>query len=281
MVESALKLLKNAVQKVRGVYIPLSANDKDTKSTLILDFYRNQLLHLFTGEGMVSCVISKEGNVLKEDLIKESEYLVSLLQLEFVTKPSSSIKEKFGSVIDAMVERGILAYNSRETSNPMVSITPEGEGIITFLNYLYWPLLDSYWVAALSLFSLQPNLQSKRKLLLQKISWLADKMHSEGKISFFESCSMEVLSNCLELFANWKVIDVKEVKPTGGRRGQVVVSNAEDYLVSLHSPYQQESVLQEFVETINKFRKIPNNALNTRLGLRKAVMADFPMLAKL
>jgi len=203
------------------------------------------------------------------------------LRLEFVTKPSPSIKENFVSVVDSMVDRGILTVNSRDTSNPMVTISPDGEGVIFFLNHLYWPLLDSYWVAAISLFSLQPNLTSKRRLLLQKISWLADKMYAEGKISFFESCSMEVLANCLDLFTSWKVIDMKEAKPAGGPRKGQVVAVSDDYLVSLHSPYQQENVLQEFVETIGKFRKMPNNVMNTRLGLRRAVMADFPMLAKL
>src|SRR5690348_15121564 len=110
-----------------------------------------------------------------------------------------------------MVERGILSYS--KDPNPIITITHQGEGHITFLCHIYWPLLDSYWVTAISLFSLQPNLTTKRKPFLHKIGWLAEKMQSEGKISFFESCNLEVLSNSLDLFAAWRVIECKEPKP--------------------------------------------------------------------
>ena len=83
------------------MYIPISSSiegDKRNKSVLVLDFYRNQLLHLFTAEGMVACVISsslfaKDFVISKSDLIKNSQFLNKLLQLEFVNKPSSSIQE--------------------------------------------------------------------------------------------------------------------------------------------------------------------------------------------
>ena len=79
-----------------------------------------------------------------------------------------------------MVEKGILELdlNSKDNSNdPGVHVTIKGEGFISFLCHMFWPLIDSYWVSVMALFSLQPSLSLKKPLLLQRIQWIAEKMH--------------------------------------------------------------------------------------------------------
>jgi len=289
LVEQGLKLLKNLVTKQRNMFVPAveRKSDKPNKSIIVLDFYRNQVLNIFAPEGIVACVLAakllghEHGNVNKEELIKESKFLASLLRYEFITKETEHAQEDFGAIADNLAERGLLTYS--KDANPAIGLTHQGEGHITFLSHIYWPLIDAYWATAISLFSLQPNLTSKRKPLLQKIGWLAEKMHSEGKISFFESCSMESLSNSLDLFTTWKVIDMKEPKPVQatGRKGTGAPPPPEDSIISLIAPFQQEAALLDLVESINKYRKLPPTLYSSRANLRRAVMADFPVLAKL
>jgi hypothetical protein len=50
----------------------------------------------------------------------------------------------------------------------------------------------------------------KRSLFTQRVQWLAEKMVSEDKLSFYESSSMETLVNALELFQQWQVIGIKK-----------------------------------------------------------------------
>lgn len=144
---------------------------------------------------------------------------------------------------------------------------------------MFWPLIESYWVLAFALFSLQPNVVSKRRLFLQRAQWIAEKLHTEHKIYFYECCSMEVLANALSLFEDWGIVSIKE-EVVKTQRGRVVEKKSVDELVSLLPPYQQENQLQQFVESINKFRKQP--ALpTTGKSMKKALMHDFPVLAKL
>ena len=108
-------------------------------------------------------------------------------------------------------------------------------------------------------------------------------MFSEGKISFFESCSMEVLSNCIDLFHSWKIVTFKEPKTQAPRKGPAPTVSPDEMLVALVPPYNKEASVQEVVETINRFRKTAPAPFpsSKKANLRRAVMAEFPVLAKL
>jgi len=121
----------------------------------------------------------------------------------------------------------------------------------------------------------------REKTFLQKVQWIAEKMHAENKIYFYESCSMEVLVNALELFNDWGIIEIKEEQISSQRKNQLP-SSSRDLLVSLSPQYQQESQLQQFVESISKFRKLPLGQINQpKLSLKKLLLSEFPVLAKL
>ncbi len=53
-----------------------------------------------------------------------------------------------------MVTAGTLAQN-----RDRIQVTPQGEGYVHFLGNLFWHFIESYWVTALSFFSLQPNIK--------------------------------------------------------------------------------------------------------------------------
>lgn len=89
--------------------------------------------------------------------------------------------------------------------------------------------------------------------------------------------------NALNLFQEWGIVDIREEALAKNRRGKVVApSGPTDQLVSLLPPYQQESQLQEFVESIARFRKLPINAQpQQNKSLKKILLSEFPVLAKL
>jgi len=299
LVESGLSLLGEFVSMERKLYVPAIApeSEKRNKSILVMDYYRNQLLYLFNIEGTVACALysslwSKSG-VNKEDLIRECKFLCSLLSMEFVNLPSPTLEVDFGAVVDNMLERGILSPDPGKSNRdtPCVHVSRKGEGFISFLCLLFWPLIDSYFVSMVALFSLQPSLSLKRGLFLQRVQWIAEKMHGEGKILFYESCSMETLTNTLEQWKKWKMIDIREPavnipKSTAGSRREArkrlkKKSAPEDPLVHLRPPYDKESAIQEVLQHINQFRKTVPPNYGTTTQSRKDVISDFPVLAKL
>jgi len=313
MVKHSLELMAPLVNEVRNqVYIPAETNErgKNHKSILTLDYYRNQLLHLYHNEGMVACALfgltynmqntspsrskskdkdqdpAHKDGVKKETLIKEACFLKGLLWLEFVDRSTEKdMEETISKTIDSLVAAGSLAQN-----RDRIQVTSHGEGYIFFLCHLFWHFVESYWVTALSLFSLQPNVKVKKSLLLHRIQWIAEKMHSEGKLMFYESCSMEVLVNTLELYQQWKLIDFRPElmaqgpQLSGGKKKRRLRGARppppEDPVICLLAPYDQELPLQELVDHINRFRK--QQATYTKdTGYKKAMIADFPVLSKL
>lgn len=101
-------------------------------------------------------------------------------------------------------------------------------------------------------------------------------MHSETKLNFYESCSMEVLVNTLTLFHQWKIIQFKTDKTKKDKRSTAPPDS--DVIVYLLPPYHQEEPLQDFVEKINYFRQAP---VHHSLGMKRNLLSNFPVLAKL
>jgi len=288
LVEHGLELLRNAVVRTKKT-VNLSTNfagekERPYQSLLVLSYYRNTILHIFSAEGMIACafsslISSKEG-LKKSTLVEGAQFLNRLLWLEFVNKPTPNLEEDFAEVFKSMVVRGWLTEE-----HGIVHITAAGEGPIIFLCHLFWPFIDSYWVVAVSLYSLQPNLSEKKSRLTQRIQWLADKMHAEDKLQFYESCSAETLLNGLELFQLWKVIDIKypdenAPKATGKRvkRKDRKKKTTNDPPVTLTAVYQKESNLQDLIAQINEFRK---GAQSREATLKRAIISDFPVISKL
>jgi len=96
---------------------------------------------------LVACAFSalshqhNEEHVKIKDIIKESEFLVKLLDYEFINKPSPRIKEDFSGVVDYLIQRDV--FTTHETYPETVSVPHEGAGYHTFLCNMFWPLIDS------------------------------------------------------------------------------------------------------------------------------------------
>eukprot|EP01114_Cavostelium_apophysatum_P016610 TRINITY_DN4768_c0_g1_i2.p1 TRINITY_DN4768_c0_g1~~TRINITY_DN4768_c0_g1_i2.p1 ORF type:complete len:1170 (+),score=311.65 TRINITY_DN4768_c0_g1_i2:168-3677(+) len=287
LIERALGLFGPMVVRSRNLVSPAIAEntDKPQKHLLTLNFYRNQIVHLFSAEGMVACALSscsKEG-MKKQNVIDGAKFLNRLLWFEFVNKPSPDLEEDFEEVFRGMVEKNYLSEDKG-----IVNVTPAGEGAIAFLCHLFWPTIDSYWVAAISLYSLQPNLKVKKRLLLQRIQWMAEKMHSEDKLSFYESCSMETLQNTLDLYRKWHVLDfkypnVEDPKATGKkiRKKEQKKVPSQDPVVFLLAPYQKEAGLQDLLLKISDYRKQTGGGTHRDGTMKRAIINDFPLLAKM
>lgn len=174
-----------------------------------------------------------------------------------------------------MINKGIL----HQTKSGGVEVATTGEKHFSFLCALFWPFIDSYFVAVMILFSLQPDRSMEEKMLLQRTQWLATTLYHESMLCFYESCSTETLSNAFDLLAQWGIISItpfkKKVtskfdKKTGGVYKEV----------KLMKEYQDESKLQGLIDHIGRLRKPPVRK-NHGGTLRRNLVADIPILAKM
>ncbi|EFA75040.1 hypothetical protein PPL_11725 [Heterostelium album PN500] len=311
LVDHSLKLLSNLVTKRRNMYEPAGGQHTINykKNILVLNFYRNQLLHLFLWDGLVSCVLlslrnrlsaatagssaaSKEQNesIDQQSLLQDVRFLSKIMSTEFVNKPGMVTDEFLMTQIDKMVSRGLIA---RQVNGESIRYSIKNEAIVGFIGNLFCPIIEGYMVAFLTLFSIQPEITIKKNQLLQRMGWFAEKMYEEGSLNYYESCSMELLTNATTLVTEMKVVqkkkhtevvgkrttrqnNKKERKPRRSERNQ----EPEEY-IQLLPPYQEkEGQLRTLAERLSSFRKtLPIR--HQVSDLRRAIVDDFPILSKL
>jgi glycerol-3-phosphate O-acyltransferase len=281
LVDNGLKLLSSLVMNVRNVYSPFKSLErgKKNKSILVLDLYRNQLIHIFPKDGMVAIALcsdaaAHEQGVPKEKLLKDCQFLSKLFWLEFVTKPDINVDDDFAQVLQNLKDRGIV-----KEINGNIVIAKEGDGFLAFLCNMFWPLVDCYWVASMALYAMHPNVNLKLNNLLQRTQMIAEKLFSEGKLPFYESTSNETLLNAFHLLAAWKVIHITAEQTPAAKKG-APRAPAEPPTVSLTAPFQKEENLSELVQKIQSLRK-PGEIVDNPNKLKRAMIYDFPILAKL
>ena len=181
-------------------------------------------------------------------------------------------------------------------SDVYVEVSGTGETSFSFLCALFWPFIDSYYAAAMTLFSLQPDHRIDEQALLQRCQWLSTTLYAEGMMSFYESCSLDTLRNAFELLKTWGVIAKDKVSKTtpaaageaagpaaaaaaaGSGSGAGGGGGSSKVVVYLLGVYKVEAGLQQLVNRIGRLRKQP--PVRKTAG-RRNLIADIPILAKL
>eukprot|EP00026_Physarum_polycephalum_P000213 Phypoly_transcript_00213.p1 GENE.Phypoly_transcript_00213~~Phypoly_transcript_00213.p1 ORF type:complete len:1213 (+),score=186.63 Phypoly_transcript_00213:2250-5888(+) len=330
MVDYALKLLSNLIQKRRNMYEPTQSvedggqksspvpNSNYRKNILVLSYYRNQLLHLFQWEGAIAIVIAAlagmkssrkkklpihDGATGVEEgvMIEEATFLAKLWSSEFVNHPNTDFPKAIMRALDKMTADGvIIRHTVSEQPNPdaapvtqrLYKISSRGEGILTFLCQMFWPYVETYFIACLTLFTTSPD-AIKPNVLAQRMGWLGEKMFDEGKLNFFESCNIEILNNAISLFVRMGILTKKPVivdinagdrkkkdkKSSSEALGKPIPRPPPDLFLA--PPYASKNgALGEFAKHIGKYRKTsPVTTKTTDLAI--ALLEDFPLVARL
>jgi glycerone phosphate O-acyltransferase/fatty acyl-CoA reductase len=279
IVTKALYHLRNLViERRQNVYEPINDQRVEYRNMLLLGHYRNKLVHLFFEEAIWACAFYSfgekviENGVTKEELIVEAKFLYELLEREVINRPEPNPVFDVDKGLEMMINRGV--FNIR--SDGKIHVPHSGETLFSFLISIGWPFIDSYYVTAMALFSLQPAREIDYSRLLSRAQWLATTLYHESRLCFYESCSIDTLQNSIYTFAKWGILKVsREAKKTKKDEKTVLVYST---LVKLLPPYQDDQVLQNLVSHIHKLCKPPPIRKN---ATRRAMIADIPILAKL
>jgi len=273
LVEQAVQHLGAAiVQHRQDLYEPAISARHEYKNMLVLGQYRNKIVHLFFREGLWACALYSFGDRMMERgvdkalLLREVQFLYSLLKKEFVFKLNPEEPEDLEAALASMINDGVLSL----TPDQRVEVNPNGEALFSFLCALFWPFIDSYYVSAMILFSLQPDRTMELTQLVQRTQSLATTLYHESMLCFYESCSLETLRSALLVLREWQVISVTKSQAKGQKEAKS--------FVSLNKPYHEEGPLNELVRRISRLRKQPPVRKNVT---RSSLVADIPILAKL
>mmetsp|Transcript_15877 Transcript_15877/g.31108 ORF Transcript_15877/g.31108 Transcript_15877/m.31108 type:complete len:1225 (+) Transcript_15877:37-3711(+) len=286
LLESALTLLGRVVKRHRVDFVePAILNRQEYSNMLVLGHYRNKLVHYFYPEGLWAVALYSFGNEQIEQgvgqaaLIKEVRFLHSLLSREFTWKENPDQAEDFEVMLQGMLAKGLF----RLTNGQKVEVASSGETHFSFLCALYWPFVDSYYVAVMILFSLQPDREMEEKLLLQRTQWLATTLYHESMLCFYESCSTETLSNAFDVLSKWGVIELTTKKYAKSSSKFAKAKQGTYKSVKLTPAFQKEEAVQQLLDRIGRLRKQParTSAHPTGPLFRRNLVADIPILAKM
>jgi hypothetical protein len=137
---------------------------------------------------------------------------------------------------------------------------------------LIWPFIESYWLAAVSLFTLAPpNVSADQgpiwvdsKLFANRTQSLGKTLYYQGDLSYLEAVNKETLSNALTRYEDQKIV-LKRRHHAPKIWSEVAINP--DY-----TPERQNGVLiprghlWELVEHIGKFRREGKNRRDNATG---------------
>ncbi|GAA5992372.1 hypothetical protein JCM10908_000451 [Rhodotorula pacifica] len=216
VVDRALLVLKDLIGEQQGLieptYHPISRFE--------LSFYRNQVIHLFVEESMLCAVLYtrvKAGGaapaqrIEKSDCLHELHFISRLLSNEFIYSPEG---------LEANAERTFQSLEADKvilTEGTLVGLNPQeralGRENFDFFCFLLWPFIDTYWLAAVSLFALAPL--SPPPSAEEPVAWylekafqtsaqlLAKTLFAQGDVSYLEAVNQATLVNAFQ-----KLVDI-------------------------------------------------------------------------
>ena len=197
-----LEHLNDYLVKKRSVLMPKEVygdnQNIDYTSYTMLNYYRNPLNYLFFNESLIVCSLMSFGvdNVWKngvnlDELFLRTCYLASLIKREEVLRKtiSESTRDVFDETLKFMESQRLMTTGADAQGGMRVQLKSSGEATMLMLGSICWPLIDTYYVAALFALSLVKRKDVEDAKFGQDVQWVAETMYQEGKINYFESCN--------------------------------------------------------------------------------------------
>jgi len=266
VVDKALDVMDRLVTNRDGIV--MISNDN---ACLELAMYRNQLLHHFAPESLVSIAIimllhREHGHqaeygqlphalVRKGDVMTETQFLSHLLRHEFVYKPARNFDDNFDETLDFMIhQEQILSDEWHDSSHNTLRINEGLDETVWFLAMLVWPFLDIYWMIASSLKELLPDKILSQKEFAQQVSANAATKYYEGEIDFFECVGYHSITNALRWFQSKGILTSQSVQI----RKSSFLTQSRGTTVSvfqLSKGYRTAEAIDEWITHIERYRK--------------------------
>ncbi|CAB5170961.1 unnamed protein product [Rhizophagus irregularis] len=282
IVDRAITVLKDLIKERKELLEPVFYAEKRFE----LSFYRNQVMHLFVSEAIVSAAMYtkiKQGGAKSTQrlhistLLDEVTFLSQLLKVEFVYQPGE-IEINLENTIKGLINDQVMKLEGEYVllSDRERAIGREN---YDFYCFLIWPFIETYWLAAISLFSMtptnspQPTTTIVNKATSKKpvpIIWFNEQdfhnkcqifgktLYYQGDLSYFEAINKETLKNA---FIRLEEVGLIMVKRSHNTKVMTTIALSPDYIPTRNSEgaIEPKGKLWDLVERIGKFRREGKN----------------------
>lgn len=149
---------------------------------------------------------------------------------------------------------------------------------LDFYCFLLWPFVETYWLAAVSLYTLIPSREAtqvdgtepqlhwiEERVFMEKTQMFGKTLYYQGDLSYFESVNMETLKNGFSRLADYGILVVK--RPTNAKERTKVALHP-DFMPNRGADGRviASGALWDLVEHIGMFRREGKNRRDNATG---------------
>jgi glycerol-3-phosphate O-acyltransferase len=215
---------------------------------LNLDYYKNNIVHFFVQESILSTAFLRLYNqsqlVEKEALRERALFLSGLFKYEFIYPLSDDPQMLFDRTLAYFLKVGLLKEMDSKSNKRCIERQSEAMPYLLFYKNIIKNYLESYWLGSKALkYLLKGPMEDKdlEKYLLK----LSERDYVEGDISLRESCSKANLKNALALFEDMGIIK-KSIQLEKKRRVTTITLDLE----YLENPSRLDELIEEIASYI-------------------------------
>ena len=189
-----------------------------------LSFYRNQIVHLFISESVLSLslytTVKRGGGPHDQSmsytaLYKQAEFLSQLFRGEFIF-PTEGLRVNLLRTLRGLEADSVVTV-SRDLDGTPTTVElsdterKRGREDFDFYCFLIWPFCEASWLGAVSLLALTPPKDITDTFLqlnqVQDMAQLFGKtLYHQGDLSYFEAVNKETLKNAYQRFEEEGII---------------------------------------------------------------------------
>ena len=160
---------------------------------------------------------------LKPKLFDEVSFLSRLLKNEFVYD-TGGLEQNLQMTLDRLVASNVVVIGKDEsktgTEDLWVTLSAEerrtGRETFDFYCFLLWPFVETYWLCAVSLYTILPNKQTNphglywidTKVFMDRSQVFGKTLYYEGDISYFEAVNKETIGNAIQRLKQMGVVHI-------------------------------------------------------------------------
>lgn len=174
------------------------------ESRSALDFYKNNILHLVSEEGILStALLSARGASVSYERLRElSLFLSRLFKLELVYQPGESFDISYFRMLGRFVDAGWIAENE----DGSFTVHRDSDELVVFFANCLQPYVEGYWLALTHLERLRNGPQPEREWT-RTLHRRAEKLAQDEVIRCPEASSSVTFKHALDVFASMNLVD--------------------------------------------------------------------------
>ncbi|CAO3564048.1 unnamed protein product [Mortierella alpina] len=278
VVDRALGVLKDLVALQKNLLEPVFYAVKRFE----LSFYRNQLIHLFVHEAIIAVTMytrikiggaKSTQHISHNELLNEVTFLSRLLKTDFIYNPGD-IESNLEHTLEYLKKSNVIEVDSEGYVGLSDAERNKGRENYDFYCFLLWPFVETYWLAAVSLYTLIPTAKEltqqldsngepqvhwvEERVFMEKTQMFGKTLYYQGDLSYFESVNMETLKNGFNRLCDYGILMMK--RPTNAKEKTKVALHP-DFMPSRGADGHviASGALWDMVEHIGTFRREGKN----------------------